>query len=206
MAAPLVSGCAALVREYYVKSRKHKPSAALVKATLINSTRKLTAPDATADHPELPNYHQGFGCIYMPWAFPSAAEPAFRLEFLDTWKSKPMQFAQTGQRFRFQISVTGGQWLRICLVWTDLAARALQNNLNLFVQHVPSLQKWAGNKDLPLSLNIPDPDNNVEVVRLADPAPGDYCIQITATNLLKGPQDLALVVTGELASSLLPLT
>src|SRR5215210_1840406 len=38
MAAPLVTGCAALVREYYRKSRNHQPSAALLKATLINST------------------------------------------------------------------------------------------------------------------------------------------------------------------------
>ena len=41
MATPLVSGCAALVREYYVKQRSHSPSAALLKATLINGTRSL---------------------------------------------------------------------------------------------------------------------------------------------------------------------
>ena len=42
MAAPLVAGCAALVREYYVSKRHHEPSAALLKATLINGTRWLT--------------------------------------------------------------------------------------------------------------------------------------------------------------------
>jgi serine protease AprX len=36
MAAPLVSGCAALVREYYTSQKRISPSAALLKATLIN--------------------------------------------------------------------------------------------------------------------------------------------------------------------------
>jgi len=202
MAAPLVSGCAALVREYYVKERKHQPSAALLKATLINGTRWLTAPDAVADHPDLPNYHQGFGCIYMPWTIPNPTEPMLRLEFQDTWQQKKLQFTRSGQRFRFQCSISGGAWLRICLTWTDLPARALQNNLNLFVQHLPSGKKWIGNEHLPMGLKIPDPDNNVEVVRLENPPAGNYLIQISATNLLKGPQDFALVVTGELTSPL----
>ncbi len=202
MAAPLVSGCAALIREYYAKERKHKPSAALLKATLINGTRWLTAPDAVADHATLPNYHQGFGCVYLPWTIPNPATPQLKLEFVDTWKTKPMRFARSGQRFRFRIAVGSETWLRICLAWTDLPARALQNNLNLFVEHVDTKQKWMGNADLPLSLKIPDPDNNVEVLRLDHPAPGEYLIQISATNLLKGPQDFALVVSGGLSSTL----
>jgi len=204
MAAPLVSGCAALVREYYVSIRDHDPSAALLKATLINSSRWLTGLDAVADHPRLPNYHQGFGCIYMPWAIPNPLFPNLKLEFVDTWKDSQKRFLRSGQRFRFRVKVSGGKWLRICLVWTDLPARALQNNLNLFVQDMQSGKKWIGNEDLPNSLKIPDPDNNVEVVRIANPPAGDYLIQISATNLLQAEQDFALVVTGELASSLNP--
>ncbi len=201
MATPLVAGCAALVREYYRKERNHLPSAALLKATLINGARRLTGPDAVADHAELPNYHQGFGFLYMPWAIPNASVP-FRLEFLDTWQDATQPFTLTGERIRVRFSVTGGDWLHICLAWTDLAARSLQNNLNLFVQYLPSPQKWLGNEHLPGSLKIPDPDNNVEVVRLDHPAPGDYLIQIAASNLLQGPQPFALVVAGELNSGL----
>ncbi len=202
MAAPLVAGCAALVREHYVKEQEHQPSAALLKATLINSTRWLTGEDAVADFANLPNFHQGFGCIYMPWAIPNPSEPKLKLEFVDTWQHPRKQFRRSGQRFRFRLRISGGEWLRICLTWTDVAARALQNNLNLFVQHEPSRKKWMGNADLPMGLKIPDPDNNVEVVRLENPPPGDYLIQISATNLLQTPQDFALVVTGELDSSL----
>jgi len=202
MAAPLVAGCAALVREYYVSNRNHEPSAALLKATLINSTKWLTGTDAVADHPCAPNYHQGFGCIWMPWAIPNPSLPNLKLEFLDTWTNPERHFVRTGQRFRFQFSISGGNWLRLCLAYTDIAARALQNNLDLFVQHMQSGQKWIGNADLPSGLKIPDPDNNVEVIRLENPPTGDYLVQITATNLLQVGQDFALVVTGELASPL----
>ncbi|MEZ4706010.1 MAG: S8 family serine peptidase [Caldilineaceae bacterium] len=201
MATPLVAGCAALVRQYYRTERGHTASAALLKATLINGTRRLSGADALADHAALPNYHQGFGCLCMPLVIPNAQEP-FRLEFVDAWQDPALQFAASGDKIVFRLTVGEARPLRICLAWTDLPARALQNNLNLFVQHLPSGEKWLGNATLPGSLKIPDPDNNVEIVRLDAPTAGAYEIQIVATNLLRGPQDYALVATGELASSL----
>ncbi|MEZ4661747.1 MAG: S8 family serine peptidase [Caldilineaceae bacterium] len=201
MAAPLVSGCAALVRQYYRAERGHAPSAALLKATLINGTRRLSAADALADHDALPNYHQGFGCLYMPLVIPNTQEQ-FRLEFVDAWADPALQLAASGDKIAFRLMVQEARPLRICLAWTDLPARALQNNLNLFVQHLPSGPKWLGNATAPSSLKIPDPDNNVEIVRLEAPAAGEYEIQIVAANLLRGPQDYALVITGDLASSL----
>jgi hypothetical protein len=36
----------------------------------------------------------------------------------------------------------------------------------------------------------------VEIVRITAPGAGTYFIQVFATNLLKPPQDFALVVTG----------
>jgi hypothetical protein len=90
-----------------------------------------------------------------------------------------------------------------------LPARGLQNNLNLFLEHLPTGRKWTGNADLPLAITAPDVENNVEVVRLANPDAGDYLLQITATNLLStggaAAQDFALVVTGELGSALQPV-
>lgn len=204
MAAPLVAGCAALVREYYRNTHSHEPSAALVKATIINGTRWLSGSDAIADHSVLPNHHQGFGCVYMPWTIPNPSEPDLKLDFLDTWKDSDRQFSVAGQRLRVQCSSSDKNRIRICLTWTDPPGRALQNNLNLFVQHLGSGEKWIGNKDLPIGLKIPDPDNPVEVVRLEKPKAGEYLIQITATNILKAPQDFALVVTGDITSALHP--
>ncbi len=202
MAAPLVSGFAALVREYFVKERNHQPSAALLKAAIVNGARTLKGPDALADHPFTPNYHQGFGAVYLPTTLPNPAFPAMKLEFVDNWQDAGQQFDHTGQRVRYRFSISGGAWLRMTLAYTDLPARALQNNLNLFVQHLQSGQKWMGNAQLPMGLKIPDPDNNLESVRIENPPPGDYLVQISVTNLLKGPQDFALVVTGDLTTGL----
>lgn len=66
-------------------------------------------------------------------------------------------------------------------------------------------KKILGNAQIPNSLNIPDPDNNVEAVRIENVPVGTYLIQVTASNLLKGPQDFALVVTGENVSTLVPI-
>jgi serine protease AprX len=202
MAAPLVAGCAALVRQYYVEDRNHEPSAALLKATLINGTRRLTADDAIADHDKLPNFHQGFGCVHLPTTLPNAAAPNLRLEFLDTWKNPAEHLVRSGQRFRYEFDVGGGSSLRLCLCWTDLPARGTQNCLSLIAEHLPTRQKWVCNADIPMALTSPDRDNNVQVIRIENPPAGTYMIQISATNLLAPNQDCALVVAGDLTGGL----
>lgn len=205
MAAPLVAGCAALAREYFVIRRGHaKPSAALLKATLINSTKKLPGKDATADFDVVPNMHQGYGVIHMPFAYPNPVRPALKLEFVDDWQKPAKSFAGTGERRRYEITVAAGTRFSICLVWTDAPGRALQNNLNLLVE-TPAGQKVTGNEKLPMALGPVDQENNVEIVRFEAPAAGKYRIQISASNLLTSSQDFALVVTGALTSALTPI-
>src|SRR4029453_6269240 len=66
MASPLAAGAAALVREYYIEHEHSvNPSAALLKATLINSTVDITGYGNTsreAGQP-VPNNHEGWGRI-----------------------------------------------------------------------------------------------------------------------------------------------
>lgn len=195
MATPLVTGCAALVRQYYVDSGHAEPSAALLKATLVNSTTWLTGQDATAKSPGKPNFHQGHGRVNMAVAIPNPSQPGMELRFVDDWKT--FQFTRTGQRKRYQFQLPAdAPELRICLAYTDAPARALQNNVFLTVQHLDSGTKILGNQDLPDKLVLPDPDNNVETVRFTPAKAGTYFIQVTAANLLKPPQDFALVITG----------
>jgi serine protease AprX len=132
----------------------------------------------------------------MSLTVPNPAQPGMNLVFVDLWQQPPAsQLAATGQRHRYQLTLPAGATsLRVCLAYTDLPMRSLQNNLNLFVQK-PDLTKVVGNEQVPNSLKIPDPDNNVESVRIDNPPAGVYLIQVAATNLLKGPQDYALVVT-----------
>jgi hypothetical protein len=204
MATPLISGCAALVREYFSTTHNHQPSAALVKATLINGTRWLSGADAVANTPgSTPNYDQGFGAVHMASSIPTALSPQLRLAFIDNWQTPADHFVQSGQRSRLSVNVTGGQMLRLCLAYTDAPARGLQNDLNLMVQD-PGGGKHVGNEHLPDRLTPLDRGNNVEVVRIENPPPGDYLIQVSAFNLLSQDQDFALVVTGELGSDLRP--
>ena len=197
MAAPLVSGCAALVRQYYVQTVNHVPSAALLKATLINSTTWLTGTDAVAPSQGRPNYHQGHGRVCMPAAIPNPANPSLALQFVDNWQAGSAPFTRTGERRRYQFVIPAGvPELRFCLAYTDIPARGLQNNLNMIVQHLESGTKVLGNAQLPDALTLPDGDNNVEVVRLDAPAAGTYLVQIFVSNLLAGPQPFALVITG----------
>jgi hypothetical protein len=204
MATPLVSGCAALVREFYRKDRGHEPSAALVKATLINSTRRLSGADAIADHDKLPNYHQGFGAVHMPFAYPNPGQAWLKLESIDTWKPQtPLQ--STGERKRYAFKVNGGAFLRLCLVWTDPAAGAdLQNTLGLILEHGGlNPPKIMGNQDRPSPVGRLDRDNNVQIVRIDNPPAGNYLVQVFAANLIHPPQDWALVVTGDLGGPLI---
>jgi subtilisin family serine protease len=200
MACPLVAGCAALVRQYFVDQRDISPSAALLKATLVNGARWLTGVDSLADRDDRPNFHQGFGAVNLTTTIPNPAEPDLALEFVDCWETPNLQLGETGERRRFQVDVEGGLPLRMCLAYTDLPGRSLQNDVSFMIQD-PTGAKIAGNMGLP-DITKSDVDNNVEVIRVDDPAPGRWLIQVFARNLLRPPQDYALVVSGALASTL----
>jgi hypothetical protein len=210
MSAPLVAGCAILVRQYYRQERSHNPSAALVKATIVNGSQWLNGLSSKADHQLQPNLHQGFGSVNMRTTLPVSGSPAvpadpfhFDMLFVDNWNDPAQHFTLTGQRHRYGFTISAPAELRITLAYTDLPGRALQNNLNLFLQMLPfTTRKWIGNLQMPFSIGTPDTANNVEVIRI-DAQPGDYLIQITAQNLpSKNPkQDYALVVTSTSAVS-----
>jgi serine protease AprX len=204
MSAPIVAGCAAVVREYYRKEKSHLPSAALLKATLINGCRKLTGQDCIVKFPDLPNYNQGFGMIDMTKTIPNSGNQ-FLLYFQDNYNSPADQFRSTGQRIRMQITLNTNTWLRICLAYTDVPGRALQNNLNLFLDFNTTNKKWIGNEMAPSVLRMPDPTNNVETIIIDAAQAGDYTMQITATNIIKGVQDFAFVITtGDLQATIQP--
>jgi hypothetical protein len=195
-----------LVREWYrAKANWQKPSAALLKATLINGSRRIAGMDSVADPPGEPNFHQGFGRIDMANTVPNAGNPGLKLVFADSWVEPARQFGQTGQRFRYQLAVGSALALRLCLAWTDPPARGLQNSLVLLVDD-GGTKKWIGNTGAASLLNIAgstvDPNNNVQVVRITAPKPGNYTIAITAANLLIRPQSFALVASGDLKSAL----
>ena len=124
MAAPLVAGCAALVRQYF-RRRGHQPSAALVKATLINGTRRLTGFDAVADFCDLPNYHQGFGAVWLPTSLPNGGPVT--LEFTDNWQTRAntsrSRASSTGTTLTFILGQRFGS------AWCSLTSRQMARRI-----------------------------------------------------------------------------
>jgi hypothetical protein len=204
MATPLVSGCVALVREYYVKKRNHNPSAALLKATIINGTKWLGGQDAIADHDNTPNFHQGFGFVNMNQTIPNKANPHLILEFVDTWiyDDRNRKIKETGSQKKYRLKVSNGKYLRVCMTHIDRPSVGLENNINLFLYHKETGNVFRGNQQIRTDINIPDPDNNVEVIRLENPSDGNYEVSVAGRNLLDEPLDFGLVVTGDNISSL----
>lgn len=200
MAAPLVAGSAALVREYYRRVRDHAPSAALVKATLINGTRWLSSPCAVAAPGGRPNPHQGFGALRLDTSLPRPGTRE-RLEFVDGVALAMEEAAW------FEADLLGDSELRICLAWTDPPARAVQNNLDLLCMVTAADGKrtrYTGNAGLAQRVTPLDTDNNVEVIRIAQPEAGRLRINVTAKSFAtrSDRQDFALVVLGSLGGPL----
>lgn len=199
MASPIAAGCAALVREYYTKTRNHTPSAALLKATLVNGTQWLPGRDASYDEKQ-PNYHQGHGMIHMPWTIPK--DDNFVLEYKDTWKTPSKHFTSLGQRHRYVITIADGEFLCLCLVWTDPPGNGIQNSLRMTIENLDTTQSWVPNYNRPSKIHRFDRSNNVQSIKLENIPSGDYMIKIGVDNLLVPGQDYALVVTGHLITKI----
>lgn len=195
MAAPLIAGAGALAREWFV-AQGHLPSAALLKATIINGARRLTGRDAEADHAATPNYHQGFGLMDLPRSL------ADDFLFVDTWPadSRCPPLRRLGQTVRLPLRCAGPARFSVCLVWTDPPGRGVQHALSLVVSHRGRLV--LGNHTRPARYATADSANNVQVVRIDAAASGEYAIEVTAiSELLFGPQNFAVAVSCALADA-----
>jgi hypothetical protein len=204
MASPAAAGMAALVRQYYtdgfyptgaaVVANKRTPSAALIKATMLNSTKVMTG---TGTGP-VPNNCQGWGRVLLDDAlfFTGQARQLFAVD--------DAGFAQgaAGQTKTFTVTVAAGQSLRATVAWTDFpstpaASINLNNDLDLTVSG-PS-GTFLGNvfsASQSTTGGTADRRNNVEQVTLNAPIAGTYTITVRAFNVPSSAQPFALVVSG----------
>jgi len=208
MTAPGVSGMVLLTREYFmngwyptgspVPANAFTPSAALLKGMVVNSAVPIPY-DAEGRPITIPSNQQGWGRVLLDnvlyfsgdnrglWvadnagSFTSPSDPpiVFQLQMQDT-----------------------GEPLKITLVWTDFpstpaATTHLVNDLDLRVDGA-SGGFWGNHffQGASQAGGSPDRLNNLEQVLIADPAPGNYSIQISPHAIPAGPQSFALVVTG----------
>jgi subtilase family serine protease/subtilisin family serine protease len=194
MSAPLVAGGAAVVRDFYEKTGAHQASAALVKATLVNSAVDLLDEnnDGLDDNAfPIPNMHEGWGRIDLARATSGSRQ------FFDETAS-----LSTGDRLAFGFAVAQTP-IRITIAWTDYpstasATRALVNDLDLQVT-APDGTRYTGNAfagGWSVAGGAPDRLNNLENVYVAVPAAGEWTITISGFNVPMGPQPFALLIDG----------
>ena len=201
MSNPLTAGAAALVRDYYQKAHNHAASAALTKATLINSAVDMLDENNDGsndnDYP-IPNNHEGWGRVNVAAATDGSAQ------FVDETSG-----VNTNGAMSYQYSIgSAGSSFKVTLVWTDYpgstgAAKALVNDLDLKVTS-PSGQVYYGNvfnNGWSTTGGNADRINNVENVYVQAAESGTWTVEVKGYNVPNGPQPFALVIDGAFGST-----
>lgn len=193
MSTPIVAGAAALVRQYYTDiGGLENPSAALIKATLINGAHDMTPGQYdTGTHQEItgrPDYSQGWGRVDVENSlFP---QNSVVLKYHDYERLN-----DTGESWNVTYSVNySTQPFQATLVWTDyprteVSDKDLVNDLDLVVIG-PTGSEYFGNGG-----SEPDNTNNVECINIPNPEVGNYTIYVNGTAIQVGPQNFSLVLS-----------
>ncbi|NMH89834.1 S8 family serine peptidase [Flavivirga algicola] len=216
-ATPAIAGTAALVRQYYEEGwypfgtkEPHlgfTPTGALIKATLLNSTLNMTGIAG------YPGNQEGWGLVRLNNVLflPGNARN------LQVWDVLNNSGLITGESSSYNLEVsTNGQPLKITLVWTDPpalsgAATPLINNLDLVVTGPDGSGDtitYTGNDftsgQSTVNGTTTDQVNNVEMVLVNTPQPGNYTIQVQGTQINQDTQGFALVATADMPDPPLP--
>jgi subtilisin family serine protease len=195
MAAAVVAGAVADLREFYTEELLvSNPSAALLKATLLNSALDLQGygnPLQEAGQPT-PNNHEGWGRLNLTGATSSQ---------LAYWDPISVSTGDSVTKTRY---IGNSQVpMRVTLVWSDypktlpVSFPDLVNDLDLEVI-APDGTRYRGNAGLYTSGpclrdGLWDQCNNVERVAIDNPQPGSYKFVVHGYNIPQPLQPSALV-------------
>ncbi|KAK3702296.1 hypothetical protein LTR37_015007 [Vermiconidia calcicola] len=211
MAAPLVAGCAAVIRESLVKNGTPSPSAALVKALLINGADEVKGQYSPSEAGKSPNNNSGWGRVNLQQ---SVIDPHWHPHDPRSHDDLDIGYAEgaplkQGAQHTYPIrrptdwhqSVgsdgrglggggnhsSGHSWagfsdFKVTLVWSDPAGEVLQNDLDLIVIGSDGSQRH-GNMGTSGGF---DRVNNVEQVVWPHLPPGDVTVVVTAYRITDG--------------------
>lgn len=215
MAAPMVSGAAALIRQFLVEElMMPEPSAALIKAILIAGVKRLSPHLATL-HPDevgYPDFAQGFGRLDIGLLFgdESTGQPR-KFHVIDVKNASPEALsakqpfgsARNSSRFyKFTVPEGNTDPIKACVAWTDPPGSGLQNNIDLILR-MPSGKAISGNGEqlafrprFGVGINHFDKHNNVELIAVDEPVPGDYSLQVVIRANSAPPQGYGLCIAG----------
>ena len=197
MSNPLTAGGAAVVRDFYQKAHNHAASAALTKATIINSAVDMLDENNDGDNDNdypIPNNHEGWGRVNLVAATDGATQYVDETTGLNTNGSSSYQYTVG----------TAGSPFKVTLVWTDYPGSAganttLVNDLDLTVT-APNGDVYHGNvfnNGWSTTGGNADRVNNVENVYVQNAATGTWTVEVQGHNVPHGPQPFALVIDGE---------
>ncbi|MDD5482062.1 MAG: S8 family serine peptidase [Kiritimatiellae bacterium] len=202
MSAPLTTGAAALMRQCL---QQHcgfaSPSAALMKAILLNGARSLSPGQYGAGrYREIPNARpnnvEGWGQVDMDnTLFPGGDKTNVYYDVTNAAGA-----LVTGAAKIYSFALSGTNTVNITLCWSDYpatlaAAKQLVNDLDLTVKTPDGVTHY------PNGLAEADRINNVESVDAACAVTGTVQITVRGHNVPNGPQPYALVIRGEGAPS-----
>ena len=183
-AAALTTGVCALLQQAYLENQGTYPSAALLKAVLIQSATDLGAPG--------PDHHSGFGALNAYEAVQVLMKEQFVEASLTGKSDYSMQW----------ILDQPGDNLRIALAWIDPPATDTTGNL---LVHDLDLKLITPTGDTILPWTIPFSDrsdlsarrsrdtlNNVEVISFSGLSAGTYQVLVSGNMPDGGSQDFSL--------------
>ncbi|HEY6817063.1 MAG TPA: S8 family serine peptidase [Croceibacterium sp.] len=181
MATPIVAGCAALVREFLDGT----PSAALVKAMLINGAIDLRGQYTPSETGPTPNFEEGFGRVNMPLTVGPYPAGVTVTRFDEDRELR------AGEEWDTQIALAAQGNLKVTLVWTDPPGEALQNDLDLIVVGPDGVERHG---NMPPGSAAFDRLNNVEQVAWTSAPAGTYRIVVRAFRIALHAQSFAVVM------------
>ena len=199
MATPLVAGCAAVLRETLVENGVTTPSAALVKALLINGAVELVGQYTPSEAGPSPNNNSGWGrvnlagSVIIPGPNPDGGfgeggplkqgdEETITVEIPNRPPGERSPTRRTGAG-----TTALGATFKVTLVWSDPAGDTLQNDLDLIVVAADGSERH-GNVGTSGAF---DRVNNVEQVLWTNMPPGAAKIIIRAFHITRFPQPYA---------------
>ena len=187
-ASPGIAGTCATLYDAYRDLNGELPPSALIKASLLNTANDLGNPG--------PDFKFGWGLINANKAFKLLQENRYQVDFIEN-----------GEMNNHMIDVPSDvKQVRVMVYWNDpegslMAEKALVNDLEL------RLTDGEGNEYLPLVLDpspneasltsdaIPGVDslNNVEQIRVDEPTPGNFQVQVSGKKIPFGQQEYFLL-------------
>ena len=212
-ATPHAAAAAALVRQYYTEgwypsgianpADGFVPSGALLKATLLNSTIDMTGILG------YPGDLEGWGLVRLENGL------FFYGNSRNLWIEdiRNANGLTTGDTKTHTVEVaSSAETLKVTLVWTDPpgaagAANPVINDLDLVVTSPDGTQTFFGNNfagNVSVTGGAADSQNNVEMVLINTPMPGEWSVTVVASevNIGNPGQGYALVVTGDLVKGI----